>query len=165
MHGFGVKGVRASLAAALALAGGTALAQQLYRCGNTYSQVPCAANAEPKLLRDNSVGGSAAAAAQNGRDLCRRQAPGAAGLADPYSAVIESVSDGKHDTIHVGSEMVVARRFDVALNAKNAFGAYSGVRTYHCFVSEDGQRLLKVQVPAEPRTDGPTAPAGIGRRR
>ena len=147
----------------LVLASGAAAAQQLYRCGNTYSQVPCAANAEPrKMLRDNSVGGGAAAA-QSGKDLCRRQVSGAAGLVDPYSVVVESVSEGRHDTIRIGDELVVARRYDVALNAKNEFGAYSGVQVYRCFVSEDEQRLLKVQEPVAPGSGQARDRMGRGR--
>ena len=142
-----VSGPRLLVAVCLALVGAAAPAQQLYRCGNTYSQVPCAGDAEPKkMYRDNTPGGGAAAS-QAGKDLCRRQLPAAVGLADPYSVVFESVGDPKHDTIRIGAELVVAKRIDVALNAKNEFGAYTGVQVYRCYVSEDEQRLLKVQAP------------------
>lgn len=139
-------GLLAFIAAAWLL---QANAQPTYRCGNTYSQTPCSADAAPVAIhRDVSTappGGTADAgggAVPTGVELCKRAA--LAGLKDPYSAVIESVTGPVGVAITIAKEPIEARRYTVWVNAKNSYGAYTGAKPHECFLSVDGRRLLQV---------------------
>jgi hypothetical protein len=65
---------------------------------------------------------------------------------DPESARVGKVTGGKMEVIEFSGTKIAARRFDVPVNAKNALGGYVGEKTVVCFTSEDGQRILKVDL-------------------
>ena len=141
------------LAAACALGAASASqAQPVYRCGNTYSQKPCAADAQPApVMRNTRPDGATPGAADGsgrGAELCKAQLPQAIRLDDPYSAKIEVMGGARHDVVRYAGQPTVSRRYAVLVNAKNLNGAYMGQRTFHCHLSEDEARLLAV-LPAD----------------
>ena len=117
--------------------------QNLYKCGNTYSQTPCAPSAEPIKVHEDHVG--TVSNPGQGQELCRSALPRMAHLNDPYSAVVESVGEARHDTLKIGTEVVMVKRIDVIMNSKNSYGAYTGSKLYRCYVSVDEQRLLEIR--------------------
>jgi hypothetical protein len=125
----------------------SAPAQQMYKCGSTYSQVPCDAAAQPtRIYKDTQPNPPAGL---RGRELCRYLTPRAANLKDPFSAVVEQVAGPVGAVVRIGSDVIEAKRFDVMLNAKNSYGAYVGARPYGCFLSVDERRLLHLQSPED----------------
>ena len=117
-------------------------AQQLYRCGNTYSQTPCAAAAS--AVRIAPVAAPEPAPGSHGKELCTSSAPRLLGFNDPQSARIESVVKANSEVIQYAGQPMVARKYVLSINATNAYGAYVGARPYACFLSEDEHRILKV---------------------
>jgi hypothetical protein len=113
-------------------------AQTLYRCGNTFSQVPCAADAASARVSSHTPD------ARPGREVCTTEGVARLGLPDPEGVKIVSVQRGGAEVIQFAGKSLVARRYDLALNPRNAYGAYTGVQHYACYLSEDEQRVLKV---------------------
>jgi hypothetical protein len=124
------------------LLAGTSDAQTLYRCGNTFSQVPCAADAASMQTRADKVADAPTAA--HGADLCSTAAPTILALSDPYSMQIESVKRAPAESILYGNRPTTAHTYLMLINAKNQYGAYTGTRAYACHLSEDEQRVLDV---------------------
>ena len=116
-------------------------AQALYRCGNTYSQTPCAANAAPVRARADSVADSAPG--PKGGELCAAAAAKMLHLPDPESVRIESVEKAPAEVIQYADKPTAAHKYIVSINAKNVYGAYEGTRAYACHLSEDERRILK----------------------
>jgi hypothetical protein len=129
-------------AGAAALLATASHAQTLYRCGSTFSQVPCAADAASMQTRADRVADAPAAA--HGADLCTAAAPTMLALVDPYSAQIESVQRGPAESIMYGNRPTTAHTYVMMINAKNQYGAYNGTRAYACHLSEDELRVLDV---------------------
>ncbi len=129
-----------------------ALAQPVYRCGNTYSQVPC--NAEAKPVPITSAAAPDQPKAQYGAGLCAAHAPALLRFPDPPSTRINSVKKAPAELIQYAGQPIVARQYVMSINAKNRSGAYDGERPYVCFLSEDEQRILKIEAlltPSEER--------------
>lgn len=129
-------------AAALLLACSAAGAQQVYRCGNTYSQKPCDANAAPaQVYRDTAAspppGGG-------GQEQCGRAALKASGQPREGEVALQSVSPAAADTLKVGAETIEVRRHDVTLVQRNAKGDEVDRRTMRCVTSYDGARVLRL---------------------
>jgi len=116
-------------------------AQTLYRCGNTYSQTPCAADAAPVRARADAVADSAPG--PKGGELCAAAAPKMLRLPDPESVRIESVEKAPAEVIQYADKPTAAHQYIVSINAKNVYGAYEGAQAYVCHVSEDERRILK----------------------
>lgn len=113
-------------------------AQTLYRCGNTYSQVPCAADAASARMSSHTP------AVPPGREVCTTEGLARLGLPDPEGVKIVSVQRAGTEVIQYAGKSLVARRYDMALNPRNAHGAYTGVQHFACYLSEDEQRVLRV---------------------
>lgn len=131
------------VAACLSLAGtGAVQAQTLYRCGNTYSQTPCAADAAPARI---SAGAAPdAASASQGSTVCANEGVAQMRFPDPESTRILSVSRAGTEVIQYAGKPLAARRYNLTLNTKGPSGAYLGERVYTCYLSEDERRVLKV---------------------
>ncbi len=116
-------------------------AQGLYRCGNTYSQTPCAPDATARPI----FSGAAPEKAQGltGYDLCAAAAPAAAGTPEPESARVRQLSPRKAEVIQYAGQGVAAHRYDLGVDAKTRYGVYSGETPFSCWVSEDQARILK----------------------
>lgn len=117
-----------------------ATAQNLYRCGNTFSQTPCGQDA--KAVRTAPSTASAPSVIK-GKELCESAAPQSLGLKDPESTRFRTVR-GKAEVIQYAGQPVVAVKYAMGVNTRNQYGAYTGEVTYHCFLSEDEQRLLQI---------------------
>jgi hypothetical protein len=65
-------------------------------------------------------------------------------LPDPEGVKIVSVQRAGTEVIQYAGKSLVARRYDMALNPRNAYGAYTGVQHFACYLSEDEQRVLRV---------------------
>jgi len=121
-----------------------AQSQQLYRCGNTYSQIPCAPDAASARI-------SAGAAPQPvpgavGKDVCAIDGVAQMNFPDPESTRIRSVTKVGAEVIQYAGKPIAARKYKLTINTKNELGAYTGERTYLCYLSEDERRVLKVDV-------------------
>ena len=140
------------LAWTAAIVASQASAQAVYRCGNTYSQIPCEAGAKPARIT------SAAAPDQpkvaSGAGLCADEAPRLLRFPDPPSTRVGAVKRGSAEVIQYADQPIAAKLYLLTLNTKNRIGAYDGERTYVCFLSDDERRILKVEPrfkPAEQR--------------
>jgi hypothetical protein len=117
-------------------------AQSLYRCGNTYSQVPCAAAAS--AVRIAPAAAPDPAPGLQGKELCSALVPRLVRLDDPGSVRIESVVKGDAEVIQYAGQAIATRKYILSVNLANAHGAYVGARPYACFLSEDERRILQV---------------------
>ena len=128
---------------AASLIGTAGFAQTTYKCGNTYSQVPCSNTAEAtRIFKDT---GAQKTAISKGQELCRLAIPKAVSLKDPYSAKVEEVGKAQGAIVIIGDQPIEAKKYPVFMNAKNSYGAYTGAKLYLCFVTVDESRLLKVE--------------------
>jgi hypothetical protein len=123
---------------------GPASAQQMYKCGSTFSQTPCGPDAAAKAL-------PSAAAAQSppglsGYELCVAAASKFSGP-EPESARIQPLGDRKSEVIQYAGKPMAAHRYDLGIDAKTQYGVYSGVRAHSCWVSEDQRRVLQFSAP------------------
>lgn len=116
--------------------------QQLYRCGNTYSQTPCAPDAASARISAGAAPQPVAAAA--GKEVCASEGVAQMGFPDPESTRIRSVTKVGAEVIQYAGKPIVARKYQLAINTKNSAGAYTGDRVYLCYLSEDERRVLKV---------------------
>jgi hypothetical protein len=117
-------------------------AQTLYRCGNTYSQTPCAADAASARI---SAGAAPdAAPGPSGKELCISEGLNQLGFADPYSTRVGAVTRAGAEAISYAGKTIAVRKYHLTINAKNASGMYTGDQVYVCYLSEDERRVLKV---------------------
>jgi hypothetical protein len=82
-----------------------------------------------------------------GSQACRAGVPKHLTFNDPESVRIGEVTGGQMEVIEYAGTRIAARRFTVPVNARNAVGVYIGEKSVICFTSEDGQRILKVELP------------------
>lgn len=132
------------IAAGTLLLGGGAHAQQLYRCGNVYSQTPCAADAAPMRARSDAVADTAPG--PRGGELC-----GAAAMneihADADGPVqVGSVTKAPAEVIQYADKPTATRKYIVNLTVKGAYTGYAGPTRFVCHLSEDERRVLKFGV-------------------
>src|ERR1043165_7471953 len=97
------------LACMLLLWASTGAAQTLYRCGKTYSQVPCASDAASARVS------SVTPDARPGREVCTTEGVSRLGLPDPEGVKVVSVQRGAAEVIQYAGKSIVARRYDLAL--------------------------------------------------
>ncbi len=131
--------------AALALHSLPAAAQKLYRCGNSFSQTPCAADAISKPLPNDTVKGGGDT--KQGHNACVEMMRKSLNLPDSHTVTIESAKRGKTETIQYAEQTLVARTYIVSAAIRNAMGNKTGEQTTMCYLSEDEQRVLKVAAP------------------
>ena len=117
-------------------------AQQLYRCGNTFSQTPCAAAAS--AVRISPAAAPEPPPGPHGKELCSSSAPRLLQLTDPNTARIESIVKVDSEVIQYAGQPIAARKYLMSINATNVYGVYMGARSYACYLSEDERRILKV---------------------
>jgi hypothetical protein len=116
-------------------------AQTLYRCGNTYSQVPCApdaASARVSAAAPDTVPGT------SGKELCATEGVNQLRFPDPDSTRIVAITKAGSEAIPYAGKHVAARKYQLVINTRNAVGAYAGEQAYFCYLSEDERRVLKV---------------------
>lgn len=118
-----------------------AAAQTMYRCGNTYSQTPCAPQAVPQ--RGHADAPAEKAGGAQGYDLCASRAPESVQTPEPQSARVQQVGLRKAEVIQYAGKPIAAHRYDLTVDAKTGYGVYSGPQPYSCWVSEDQRRVLQ----------------------
>jgi len=128
------------LAGASSLAG----AQTMYRCGNVYSQTPCASDAATVKAHGTAVADTAPG--PQGADLCTATAVRELGLDDGAAMQVVSVAKAPADVIQYADQPTATRKYLVTLGVKSAAVVYSGPRTYACHLSEDERRVLRFGV-------------------
>jgi hypothetical protein len=117
-------------------------AHALYRCKNTYSQIPCAADATAaKIHKDINA---TPASESRGRDLCVSAIPQKIELEDAEGVKAEVLGASESAVITYANQPMVAKRYLMTVNAKNSSGVYTGKRPYFCFLSEDENRVLQI---------------------
>jgi hypothetical protein len=134
----------------MAVLPGVSSSQPLYRCGNKYSQTPCDSDAKPARILNGAAPDQAQGA--YGKDLCISEAPQKLGFPDPESTRFLSVTKGPAEVIKYADQPIVAHKYLMTINTKNAYGAYAGEQSYVCFLTEDEHRVFKI----EPQTQSKT---------
>jgi hypothetical protein len=126
--------------AALVVHMGPACAQQMYKCGSTFSQTPCGPGATAKTLPSGAVAQSPPGL--SGFELCAAAAGKFSGP-EPESARIQPLGERKSEIIQYAGKAMATHRYDLGIDAKTQYGVYSGVRPYSCWLSEDQRRVLQ----------------------
>ena len=134
---------RLLLSIALLLPCGFAAAQQMYRCGNTFSQTPCGPDAAARTLPSASA--PEGASGPSGYELCAVAARRLHGGPEPETARIERVGDRRSEVIQFSGQPLAAQRYDLSIDARTTNGVFSGPRLFGCWLSEDQRRVLQLQ--------------------
>ena len=121
-----------------------AQSQQLYRCGSTYSQTPCATDAVKLQVAPNAGGPVPRPAPTTG--LCTQRFLEHVSLKDPESARYRVVKSNM-TVIRYAEQPMAASKYLIFVNAKNSYGGYAGEELYLCYLSEDEKRVLAIAKP------------------
>lgn len=127
-------------AACLAAAAPFASAQTLYRCGNVYSQTPCAPDAALVRSRANAVADTAPGL--QGAELCAATVTRELQIDDTGPVQIDSVAKAPAEVIQYADKPTATRKYVVSLKVK-PYAAFAGPRSYACNLSEDERRVLR----------------------
>lgn len=126
-------------------------AQTMYRCGNTFSQHPCGADAQViatvgVVQPERNVDPAKITTMQTECQQWIRDKPS---WKDRDSVKVSMPVRGKLDTRTVKGvgQMVVPYR--AMVNAKNSYGAYQGENTYTCYANRDESKIIDLQMPDE----------------
>ena len=137
--------IRTALIAGGLAAGSTlASAQTLYRCGNVYSQTPCAPDAATLKARSNPVA-DAAPGLQAG-ELCSATVMRELQLDEAGPVQIGSVTKAPAEVIQYADKPTATRKYIVNLKVKPTT-PFDGPRSYTCHLSEDERRVLRFGAP------------------
>lgn len=131
-----------------------AAAQQMYRCGNTFSQQPCGANAtviatpgvsQPAVLPvDNVPADPATVSAAKAACVASIRAS----LRDPESMKVSDIQRRQIDWLEpLPPFRTPARVYLADVNAKNAFGGYTGEQRWACLFDTQEHSLLRLISP------------------
>lgn len=130
-----------TIAALLALATGSAAAQQMYKCGNTFSQTPCGPEATVQKVRADAVASAGPGLA--GLELCGAEAARRIGTPEPETARVAPLGARKTEVIQYAGTALAAHRYDLSVSAKSEAGFYMAPQAFSCWVSEDQRRVLQ----------------------
>ncbi len=131
--------VAAALAACIGL---PVSAQTLYRCGKTFSQTPCGADAQPlKLHRGGDPTSPPEAGA--GAQACTKAARMQLNVPARHTLEIERAQAGKPEAIVFADQPMVARTLTLELAQMNG-PVLVNTHAARCHLSEDGQRVLRL---------------------
>lgn len=125
----------------MVMCSGPAVSQQLYKCGNTYSQTPCAPDAKVKRVYANEA--PDAPAGLTGYELCAAGAPKISRSPEPESVRVQANGARRSEVIQYAGQPVAAFRYDLLVDAKTEYGVFTGLRPYACWLSEDQRRILQ----------------------
>ncbi|MCR5882422.1 hypothetical protein LRS03_05915 [Rhizobacter sp. J219] len=131
-----------TLLVALAIAGHAGLVSaQMYKCGNTFSQTPCAPDAVAKSTAPSAA--PDAAAGVTGYELCAAAARKMVRSPEPETARIQPIGERRSEVIQYAGKPIATHRYDLAIDAKTQYGVFSGQQPYACWLSEDQRRVLQ----------------------
>lgn len=129
------------IVAALVGHAGLASAQQMYKCGSTYSQTPCAPDAVAKPVQSSAA--PDAPAGLTGYELCAASARRMVNSPEPESTRIQPIGARRSEVIQYAGKAIATHRYDLAVDAKTPYGVFSGLQPYACWLSEDQRRVLQ----------------------
>lgn len=112
-------------------------AQTMYRCGNTFSQKPCGDSAAAVKVPGTQVTAGAGTSAPD--SVCSRAALGNGNYR------IDSLESGGTDTVTYAGQTVAAKLYRVNMTRLDEHGRSMGRTAAVCYLSEDGQRVLKIE--------------------
>lgn len=120
-------------------------AQHLYRCGNSFSQVPCGDDA--KIIKTPGVLQPPATPVVPERveamkAACAEWIRAVPAWKDRDSVKILSVTRGKLSIEQIFGSSTVVVNYYVRVNAKNSYGAYSGEKVAVCYANEHETRII-----------------------
>jgi hypothetical protein len=117
---------------------------KLYRCGNTFSQAPCGADATEKKMIGAGQGGQARDPMVGAR-ACVIEAQKRRLL--PQSARVAGVERGEATVVTYAGQPMVGQALRVSVTLAGASPDDSMALRMACVMSEDEQRVLRVQAP------------------
>ncbi|HMS27260.1 MAG TPA: hypothetical protein PKC80_07800 [Burkholderiaceae bacterium] len=122
-------------------------AMALYKCatpggGTAFQDVPCAGKSETVNVQGSNKQ-AMDSTSSSGNGTCEKALFSTQKFNDPYSVQIVSITKSGTDAIPYANTSVVATKYVVIANAKNTNGAYEGEKSYICYTSPDGLRLLQ----------------------
>lgn len=134
---------------ALAVAAGSAGAQQMYRCGNTFSQQPCGpgAAAIPSGGVAQPSAPPAAEAISAIETDCRTWITRVPAWKDPESVRIGPIT--RAELVTRDGRML--RAYRVMVNGKNSYGGYAGERPFVCYADETAAKVVDLYKPGDVR--------------
>lgn len=131
----------------------TALSQQMYRCGNTFSQQPC--GPEATTIKSHGVlQPSVATGPENAekvarmKDLCREMLIRVPDWKDRDSLKIGEIYRGQAEVRTINGSAQVVRLYVTRINGKNSYGAYTGEKGAACYANEHETKVLDIFVPS-----------------
>lgn len=133
--------LRSALLLALAATAAQAADTKVYRCGDTYSQVPCGNDAsQPKLY--GTQGGNASAleqAASCAAAIAQREQE------EGLEWKLLDASEPVAEVVPAHGSQVLGYRIDLVMSQTTLQGQPLHTARYHCTVSQDFRRMLSVQ--------------------
>lgn len=134
--------VRFLILALVAGHAGLASAQQMYKCGNTFSQTPCAPDAVARPVQ-SAAAPETPAGGLSGYELCAAAARKMVQTPEPETARIQPIGERRSEVIQYAGKPIATHRYDLSIDAKTPYGVYSGLQPYACWLSEDQRRVLQ----------------------
>lgn len=140
------------VAALCALSGGPVAAQQMYRCGTTFSQQPCGPAAvavaapgvpQPQVAPPDTQASPETVEAAKAACVARLRTDVA--WKDPESLRIGAVERRKTWHAPIDGKAVPARIYVVRVNARNSYGGYSGEQPFMCNMDLSEKTVLSIQ--------------------
>ena len=139
--------------------GSSCWAQKMYRCGSTYSQTPCGAEAKEIEIKGAPAASSGVVSQKlpdnapeelktKSIELCKLAVLGQ--LKDPDSAKFQNIS--RSNSLErrlpiLNGPLVKTSGFNGYVNAKNSYGGYTGNKLFFCSVDyETETRILDVTI-------------------
>jgi hypothetical protein len=132
--------IPAAVLVAVAASAGPASAQ-MYKCGSTFSQTPCAPDAVAKPAPSSAAPDAAAGLA--GYELCAAAARRMANSPEPETARVQPVGERRSEVIQYAGKPIATHRYDLTIDAKTRYGVFSGPTAHACWLSEDQRRVLQ----------------------
>lgn len=123
-------------------------AQTLYRCGNEFSQTPCSKDAPAARIRSSAAPDRPATPA--GKDLCIAHASKLLGFTEPQPELFDNVSKAPAQVIQYAGTPIAAKAYLLQTRGRVHQGLLVPALSLDCFLSDDEQRLLKLEQSTKP---------------
>lgn len=128
-----------------------ATSQTLYRCGNEFSQTPCSKDAPTTRMRSSAAPDRPETPA--GKDLCVAQASKLLGFAEPQPDLFDSVNKMPAQVIQYAGTPIAAKKYLLQSRGRIHQGVLVPAISLDCLLSDDEQRLLKLESAAKASTN------------